>query len=152
MARDSRELYCILLPFGSGKLLLPRSIVEEVRGLAEPTPVPGAPPWLLGCVRWRGQSIPLVAIEPLLGAEIPATSRRARMVIVRAPEGALETAAMAILAQGFPYILRVTPELVSSSRAPESEEILAEISLGLEHPIVPDLPALAEEAGRLIAA
>lgn len=152
MAADDRELYCILLPIGSGKLLMPRSIVEEVRGLAEATPVAGAPPWLMGRVRWRGQSVPLVAVEPILEAEIPPASRRARMVIVRAPAGTLEPAAMAILAQGFPYILRVTPELVSTARAPESDAILAEISLGLERPIVPDLPALAEEAGRLLAA
>lgn len=152
MATDVTELYCILLPLGSGKLLLPRGIVEEVRGLAEPTPVAGAPDWLMGCVRWRGQSIPLVAVEPILGEEIPGASRRSRMVIVRAPDGTLEPAAMAILAQGFPYILRVTPELVSSVQVPDHEAILAEISLGLERPIVPDLPALAEEAGRLIAA
>lgn len=152
MAADDRELYCILLPLGSGKLLLPRSIVEEVRGLAEPTPISGAPPWLMGRVRWRGQSIPLVAIEPFLGDEIPGASRRSRMVIVRAPSGTLEPAAMAILAQGFPYILRVTPDLVSAAQVPENETILAEISLGLERPLIPDLPALAAEAGRVLAA
>lgn len=151
MPADNRELYCILLPVGNGKLLLPRSIVEEVRGLAEPTPIPDSPPWLLGRVRWRGSTIPLVAIEPIMGESVPASSRRSRMIVVRAPEGTLEPAAMAILAQGFPYILRVTPELLQGSEVPESEEILARISLGLEVPVVPDLPALAEKAARLMA-
>jgi len=152
MITENRELYCILLPIGNGKLLLPRSIVEEVRGLAEPTPVRDAPPWLMGKVRWRGSDIPLVAIEPFLGDSIPPTSRRSRMIVLRTPEGTLEPAAMAVLAQGFPYILRVTPELLQSSEVPESEELLARIHLGLEAPVVPDLPSLAEQAARLLAA
>ncbi|MGH8127107.1 MAG: chemotaxis protein CheW [Gammaproteobacteria bacterium] len=152
MSTENRELYCILLPIGNGKLLLPRSIVEEVRGLAEPQPVPGTPPWLMGKVRWRGSDIPLVAIEPFLGSSIPPTSRRSRMIVLHTPEGTLEPAAMAVLAQGFPYILRVTPELLENSEVPESEELLARINLGLETPVVPDLPALAEQAARLLAA
>lgn len=152
MSTDNRELYCILLPLGNGKLLLPRSIVEEVRGLAEPLSVTDAPSWLMGKVRWRGSNIPLVAIEPLLGGPIPPTSRRSRMIVLRAPEGTLEPAAMAVLAQGFPYILRVTPELLQSSEVPENEELLARINLGLEAPVVPDLPALAEQAARLMVA
>lgn len=152
MAEDDRELYCILLPVGNGKLLLPRSIVEEVRGLAEPTPVPNAPDWLAGRVRWRGSGIPLVAVEPLMGGAIPAPSRRARMIVIRTPENTLEPAAMAILAQGFPYILRVTPQLLLGTTPPESEELLARINLGLEVPVVPDLPSLAEQAAALMAA
>lgn len=152
MAADNRELYCILLPVENGKLLLPRSIVEEVRGLAEPEPVPGSSPWLMGCVRWRGSNIPLVAIEPLLGGAVPQPSRRSRMIVLRAPEGTLDPPAMAVLAQGFPYILRVTPELLRSSEVPDNEDLLARINLGLETPVVPDLPALAEQAARFIAA
>lgn len=151
MAGDERELYCILLPLGNGKLLLPRSIVEEVRGLAEPTPVPNAPDWFAGRVRWRGSAIPLVAIEPLMGNAIPAPSRRARMIVIRAPQNTLEPAAMAILAQGFPYILRVTPQLLLGSTPPDSDELLARINLGLETPVVPDLPLLAERAASLMA-
>ncbi len=152
MSADNRELYCILLPVGNGKLMLPRSIVEEVRGLAEPTPVPGSPPWLMGEVRWRGSAIPLIATEPLMGGAIPAPSRRSRMIVLRAPPGTLEPAAMAVLAQGFPYILRVTPQLLLGSTPPESEELVARINLGLETPVVPDLPALAAEAATLMAA
>lgn len=156
MAQSERELYCILLPLGSGKLLLPRSLVEEVRGMPRIVPVDDSPPWLLGKVRWRREHIPLIAIEPLLGAEVPEHSRRSRMIIMRAPQDALQPAAVGILAQGFPYILRVTPELLEQAgeRAEDEprEGLLAELSLGLERPVVPDLPALAEEAGRLLAA
>jgi len=149
---DNRELYCILLPVDNAKLLLPRSIVEEVRGLAEPEPVTGGPSWLMGTVRWRGSNIPLVAIEPLLGGTIPQPSRRSRMIVLRAPEESLDPPAIAVLAQGFPYILRVTPELLKSSGVPENKNLLAQINLGLETPVVPDLPGLAEQAARLIAA
>ncbi len=152
MTEDRRELFCILLPLVTGKLILPRSIVEEVRSLAEPQPLPGMPPWLAGRVRWRGGMIPLLAVEPLLGAPLPERSRRSRMVIVRTPPDTLEPGVMAILAQGFPYILRVTPQLLATATQPENEALLAEIALGLEHPVVPDIPALAAEAARLLAA
>ncbi|MGH8273092.1 MAG: chemotaxis protein CheW [Gammaproteobacteria bacterium] len=152
MSETQRELFCILVPLGSGKLILPRSLIEEVRSLGVPEPVEGMPPWVLGRVRWRGNPIPLVAVEPLLGVQIPERSRRSRMVIVRTPEGTLASGVMGILAQGFPYILRVTPELLKRAVAPENENILAEIALGRERPVVPDLPALAAETARLFAA
>lgn len=151
-SNDQRELYCILLPVGNAKLLLPRNIVEEVRGLSKSETVADAPPWLMGTVRWRGSTIPLIAIEPLLGEIIPETSRRSRMIVLRAPEGTLEPRAMAVLTQGFPYILRVTPELLGKASAPAGEALLAQVSLGLEAPVVPDLPLLAEQAARLLAA
>lgn len=151
MAEDDRELYCILLPLGDGKLLLPRAIVEEVRAFAPPDPVPGAPPWLLGRVAWRGGKIPLVAVEPLIGEPLPESSRRMRMVIVHAPADTLEPPAMAILAQGFPYILRVTPGLLTSTGMEPAEGLLAELNFGYERPVVPDLPALAAESAQILA-
>lgn len=152
MAQDERELYCILLPLGDGKLLLPRAIVEEVRALAEPEPVADAPPWLLGRVAWRGGRIPLVAVEPLLGEAVPELSRRARMVILHAPAGTLEPPAMAVLAQGFPYILRVTPGLLQSTDTTPGEGLLAELNFGFERPVIPDVPELAARSARLLAA
>jgi chemosensory pili system protein ChpC len=152
MSEDRRELFCILLPLGSGKLVLPRSVVEEVRSLGEPTPVADMPPWLLGRVRWRDEAIPLVAMEALMGASVPERSRRSRMVIVRAPKGTLKPSVIAILAQGFPYILRVTPGLLKRGDNRDDESLLTEIALGTEHPVVPDLPALAGEVSRLLAA
>ncbi len=152
MSEDHRELFCTLLPLGTGKLILPRSLVEEVRSLAEAEPLAGPPPWLLGRVRWRARPIPLVAVEPLLGETVPARSRRSRMVIVRVPTGTLEPGVMAILAQGFPYILRVTPRLLGRGGECASDSLVTGVALGTEHPVVPDLPALAQEAARLLAA
>lgn len=148
-----RELYCILIPAGDGKVLIPRSIVEEVRALGEPTPIEGAPPWLLGRVRWHHHMIPLVAVEPLAGVAVPPPSRRARMIVVRTPPDSLEPPALALLAQGFPYILRVTPELLApAADAFGPESLVTAIGLGLERPVVPDIPALAAEAAGLLTA
>lgn len=152
MPQDRRELFCILLPLTNGKLILPRGVVEEVRSLGKLQTLPGMPPWLIGNVRWNGGSIPLVAIEPLLGQQLRERSRRSRMVIVRTPAGTLEPNVMAIYAQGFPYILRVTPELLQAGDEEDGDEMLTRIKLGLEQPVVPDLPALAGEAARLLAA
>jgi len=79
-------------------------------------------------------------------------SARSRMVVVRAPSGTLEPGYMAILAQGFPYILRVTPQLLKRGEDPGEDSLVTRISLGLERPVVPDLPSLAGEAARLLAA
>lgn len=149
---DNRELFCILVPLAKGKLILPRSLVEEVRSLGEPQAVDNAPPWLAGRVRWRGDVIPLVAVEPLLGEEVKERSRRSRMIVVRSPAGTVEAGFMAILAQGFPYILRVTPQLLQAAEEQEEKSLLTRVSLGLERPVVPDLPALAAETARLLAA
>lgn len=152
---DDRELFCILVPLARGKLILPRSVVEEVRSMSDLKAVDNAPPWIAGRVRWRADTIPLVAVEPLLEMEIKQRSRRSRMVVVRTPADTLDPGFMAILAQGFPYILRVTPQLLQRGEELENESdeaLLTRVSLGLERPVIPDLPALAGEAARLLAA
>lgn len=152
MAEDHHELYCILLPLSKRKLLLPRSLVQEVRGLSKVEPLAGSPAWLRGFVPWQGEQIPLIAIEPLLGADLPEVSRRSRMVMVRVPEVALTPPVVAIHAQGFPYILRITPALVGVSEIAEYEHILAEVTLGFERPLIPDIPGLAAATARLLPA
>lgn len=152
MPQDQRELFCILVPLADGKLILPRAVVEEVRSLGEVQSLPDVPPWLVGNVRWNGAKIPLVAIESLIGQHVRERSRRSRMVVVRTPEGTLEPNVMAIHAQGFPYILRVTPELLTAGNSTEDEGMFTRVSLGLEQPVIPDLPALARHAARLLAA
>ncbi len=152
MAEDHHELYCILLPLSERKLLLPRSLVQEVRGLSKVEPIAGSPVWLRGLVPWQDARIPLIVIEPLIGAELPEVSRRSRMVMVRVPETVLTPPVLAIHSQGFPYILRITPALVGTSEIAEYEHILAGVTLGFERPLIPDIPGLAATTARLLPA
>lgn len=152
MARDGRELFCILVPLAQGKLVLPRGVVEEVRSLGDLRTLADSPPWLIGSVRWSRERIPLVSIEPLLDQPLKEPSRRSRMVVVRTPAGTLEPNVMAIHAQGFPYILRVTPELLEPAGDRAEGKMWTRIALGLERPVVPDLPELAAHTARSMAA
>lgn len=152
--KESGELFCVLIPLAESKVLLPRSAVEEVRAISAPEPIEGAPEWIVGNVRWNRQAIPLLALEPLLGEEVPKVSRRTRMVVIKVSGAALEPAVIGLMSQGFPYILRVTPELLQipePGEAPEvnSPDILVQVRMGLEHPLIPDI---SELASRVVAA
>lgn len=150
-SKAREEIFCILLPLVTGKLLLPRSLIEGVRILRYSEPLLGTPEWLPGLVTWQGNRVPLVAYEALMGAPAPAASKRSRMVVLRTPDKTLDPPVLAIHAQGFPYILRITPNLKAAITGRLGEYILAVTELGLEQPIIPDIYGLANATAEVIA-
>ncbi|MCE3286220.1 MAG: chemotaxis protein [Steroidobacteraceae bacterium] len=109
------ELYCLLVPLADDRLLLPRSCVTEVINYQAPTPMDGAPPWYLGTIAWGGRRVPLVSFEATLGRALPRTSGRTRIVVMQA----FTTDAggnFALLTQGFPQLVRLSPDVVHPDR------------------------------------
>ena len=68
------ELYCLLVPLGEDRLLVPRGCISEVINYQAPTPMEGAPAWYLGTIAWGGRRVPLMSFEAACGNALPRAS------------------------------------------------------------------------------
>ncbi|MEJ0100180.1 MAG: chemotaxis protein CheW [Pseudomonadota bacterium] len=147
MAQDlPGEIYGLMVPLENDQLLVPRGCVAEVIGYQTPQEMTGAPPWHLGVVRWNDRQVPLVSFEGCAGREIAPPTQRSRVVVLNALSEKLP-GAIAILSQGFPKLVRISPEFVkldAQRSFPEDGCIVCQIQLLDETPVVPDLDRLEQ--------
>jgi len=139
------ELYGLMVPLEKERLLVPRGCVAEVIGYQAPQEMTGAPPWHLGIIKWNGRSVPLVSFEGCAGGDVPPPTSRSRVVVLNALPETLAGGAMAILSQGFPQLVRISPEFVkrdATREFPDDSPVLCQIQLLDERPLVPDLDRL----------
>ncbi len=145
MAESMAEIYSLLVPLATERLLIPRSCVAEVIGFQPPLEMTGAPPWYLGLVGWNGRSVPLVSFEGCCGENIPPASSRSRIVILHAVSPRVDAGFIALVSQGFPQLVRVSKEIVAvddSRTFAAHSPVICQISLLNESPLVPDLDLL----------
>ena len=67
---EQKEIYSLLIPLHTERLLVPRVCVAEVIGYTEPERLGGngaLPNWFLGLVEWNGRRLPVVSFESLSG-------------------------------------------------------------------------------------
>jgi chemosensory pili system protein ChpC len=142
----SDELYCLLVPLAEDRLLLPRSCVTEVINYQAPTPMEGAPSWYLGTIAWGGRRVPLVSFEGTLGRALPRASGRTRIVVM---QGITDRTGgnFAVLTQGFPQLVRLTPDVIhadDSRNFGERMPVIGQVRMVNEHPLIPDFERLEE--------
>jgi len=146
MAEQLEEVYSLLIPFAGGKLILPRVSVAEVTGFLRPKPVRGAPDWLIGLINWQNQEVPLVSFEGMCGRKVPERASRTRIAVTHAIGEQINPPVIAILTQGYPYLVRVNPAVLSVD--PENDfgtgPVLNRVRMANERPVIPDLEAIEE--------
>jgi chemosensory pili system protein ChpC len=144
------ETYCLLVPLAEERLLVPRSCVTEVINYQAPAPMEGAPPWYLGTVAWGGRRVPLLSFEAACGRNLPRAGGRTRIVVMQAIAGEIAAGHFAILTQGFPQLVRLSPDVVHAddTRAfGERSPVICQVRMVNEYPLIPDF----ERIERMIA-
>jgi len=135
------ELYCLLVPLGQERLIVPRSCVAEVVTWQEPEAVDNAPPWYLGNLSWNGRMVPVVSFEAACGQVMPPPGGRTRIVMCMALAGKLTCGYYGIVTQGFPQLVRVSGDIVKSDpNQPyfDRQPVLAQVRMINETPWIPD--------------
>lgn len=154
MNQPLEEVYTLLIPMAGCKMILPRTTVAEVMGYSDPKDRPdGAPDWLLGMIKWQDRQIPLVSFEKACGDEAPRAGSRTRVAVVYALGQRLRPPLIAIVTQGYPYLVRATNGIVKYDKeATESATgpILSWFRMANERPIIPDLEYFEDELGRVL--
>lgn len=149
MAEHNRvaEIYSLLIPLTEGRLIVPRACVAEVIGFQAPSELPGAPQWLLGTLPWGGKAVPVISFERTCGQRMLPPSARNRVIVLHCLGTELDGGNFALLAQGFPQLVRVSSDVVGPDRShtfPDDSPILCQVRMTNDSPLVPDLERLEE--------
>jgi chemosensory pili system protein ChpC len=139
------EIYGLMVPLDKERLLVPRGCVAEVVGYQPPQEMTGAPPWHLGVISWNGRKVPMVSFEGCCGDDVAPPGARSRVVVLNAVSDDIEAGYIAILSQGFPQLVRISPEFVKldgSRSFADDSPVVCQIQLLDETPLVPDLDRL----------
>lgn len=151
---EQTEIRGLLIPVTNGRVLLPNASVAEVITLSTPEKIPNAPDWLMGRVNWRGWRIPLFSFSLLAGMSLDEGSRGTRVTVLKALSGHPRLPYIAMLAQGFPRLTTVSPEvLVPSNEAmPTRPGVLMNVMVRDDQAVIPDLGQIEQLISGSLAA
>lgn len=142
----AEELYSLLIPLRSERLVVPRVCVAEVVRYHAAADDEQRSDWLRGMVKWNNKAIPVVSFEMLCGQAFNATSGRTRLVVVN-PLDPAACPHYGVLAEGFPQMVKVNREVVvldSDYQVPPNAPILCRISMLKEQALIPDLEVIEQ--------
>ena len=108
----NREIRGLMIPVTGTKVLLPNATVAEVITYSVPEKIPNAPIWLLGRLSWRGWRLPLFSFAQLTGRANAESVSNAKVAVLKALSGNAKMPFIAMLAQGFPRLTTITPDLL----------------------------------------
>ena len=151
-APQQNDIRGVLIAVARARLLLPNATIAEVMSFAPPSPVEGTPDWLLGRIRWRGWELPLIAFSRMADIAPEAGGLGSKVVVLKALGGDSKTPYFAILTQGFPRLVTVSPDRLQQ----DPGEFLppgvhARVWLNEDEAYIPDLEAIEVLIGNALA-
>ena len=147
MSARNDEIYCLLVPLSDERLLVPRACLSEVINYQRPTPMEGAPPWYLGTIAWEGQRVPLISFEAACGRSVPQIGSRCRIVVMQGIAGLAAGGHFAMIAQGFPQLVRVSADVVHADDSRlfgERSPVICQVRMVNEYPLIPDFELIEQ--------
>lgn len=137
----TREIRGVMIPVTGGRVLLPNATVAEVITYSVPEKIANAPEWLLGRLSWRGWRLPLFSFSMLSGSAKQESYSNAKVVVLKALGGNAKMPFVATLAQGFPRLTTITPDLLIPT-GDESEHppgVHTQVLVRDDQAVIPDL-------------
>lgn len=154
MSDPHSDLRGVVIQVTGGRLILPNACIAEILSVADPEPIEGTPDWLLGRIRWRGWQVPLVAFSTLAGiGEHDETLRGQRVLVLKTLGGDARLPYFALLTQGFPRLVTVSPAmLVELPEAELGDGVAAAVRYQDEEALVPDMDGIEQRLQAALAA
>ena len=147
MSQEQRELYSLLIPLKSERLLVPRMCVAEVIPFAQAVRdrEDQSPDWFLGTIDWNRRRLPVVSFDSAQVEERKSKRGRARVVVFHAITQELKGGFYGILTQGFPQLVRVNADVLTldtEQPLPQDQPVLCRARMIHEYPLIPDVERL----------
>lgn len=150
----SREIRGVMIPVSGARVLLPNATVAEVITYSTPEKIENSPSWLLGRLSWRGWRLPLFSFSMLTGAASSEPVGNAKVAVLKALSGDARMPFIAMLAQGFPRLTTITPDLL----IPTGEEgdhpagVHAQVLVRDDQAVIPNLEQIENLVAEALAA
>ncbi|MGH8042691.1 MAG: chemotaxis protein CheW [Rudaea sp.] len=137
----SREIRGLMIPVTGGRVLLPNATVAEVITYSTPEKIADAPDWLLGRLSWRGWRLPLFSFAMLSGGAKKESYTNAKVAVLKALGGNAKMPFLAMLAQGFPRLTTITPDLLipTGDESAHPQGVQAQVLVRDDQAVIPDM-------------
>lgn len=144
MADALGPIRSMLIPLSGDPVVLPGTAVAEIVPYLTPSPVEGAPSWLLGQVAWRGREIPLICFEQVAFGTLPAPNPRARIAVINTLDADPVQPFWAMPIQGIPRQLYVDEQAIAPAADDEvaPRGVLSHVLVQGGRAVIPDLDYL----------
>ena len=154
MSVEPKELYSLLIPLRTERLLVPRMCVAEVIAFADAakTRDDAAPDWFLGAIEWNNRRLPIVSFDGQRGDERKSKRNRTRVVVFHAITDAIKGGYYGILTQGFSQLERVNGDVLgleTEQALPAGLPALCRARMIHEYPLIPDVERLERMIGEM---
>jgi len=151
---EEKELYSLLIPLETERLLVPRMCVAEVIAFAEAEKSREReyPDWYLGTIDWNGRRLPVVSFEGGPRRDAERKRSRTRVVVFHAVTDALKGGYYGVLTQGFPQLVRVNRDVLGVDHEqglPERLPAICRARMIHEYPLIPDVEQIEQMIGAL---
>lgn len=139
--QQQREIRGLMIPVTNGRVLMPNANVAEVISYSNPDRIAAAPEWLLGRINWRGWRLPLFSFSLLAGMAMDERTSGGRVTVMKALGGNPRMPYIAMLAQGFPRLTTITPEILvpTGEASKQRPGVLMDLLVRDDTAIIPDL-------------
>lgn len=137
---DGRDrVRSLWIPLREINLLLPNMAVAEIGSYRVPEAQPGMPEWLLGMVRWRQRSIPVISLEVMCGLDSVSNPVFSRLMVVNSVRPDSPVQHYAIVTAGLPGLVQFDADTVDVYEACKEDGLHCVMRIGNEYAYIPDL-------------
>ncbi len=144
MALAADRIHGLLLPVADRYLLVPSALVAEI-GLPDTlTPLPLAPPWLLGVMNWRSRPVPVCDLGRFWGPPV-VPGPKSRAVVFYPLPGRGPAEFFAILTNAEPQSRTIdSPAVLLTDEDAVHPHLAVSLDLDGKRVGIPDLVSLSE--------
>ena len=148
---DAKELACVMIPLADTHLLLPNISVAEILPWRRIKAIKDAPPWCLGLLGWRGETVPVIQFETLNGANPAVAGGRGRcLLIMNRARRSNGRAFYGLASVGLPRIVHLTDDDLQNHAVKLGLAEVASLKVGTETAVVPNLSFIEEQLATLM--
>lgn len=115
METQAEQMRAVLMALPGGKLLLPNTSVAEIITYIAPERIGDKPEWFLGYIRWKGYRLPVISFSTLAHWTPIESAVGAKIAILKGLSGQARLPYFALLTQGFPRLINISPEHIADN-------------------------------------
>jgi len=129
--QDTNQIHGLEIPTSTLSLFLPSATIAEVINVSTLSPVPFAPPWLVGALGWRTVAVPVVSFEALLGGGVSAPRPTSKVVILYPLRGRADWEFVGVLtsAEPRPHVIQAGTTVTA---APDDLPVTPYLATGIK--------------------
>lgn len=144
-AQAQQSIHLIEIPTDKLPLLVPSATIAEVINVGDLSPLPLAPPWVLGVTGWRTKAVVVISFEALLAGTITDPGPRSKIIVFYPLPGTKEEDFFGVLStrDPQPHVVDSSNDLIpNQAGAVESDYVAATVKLREKTLLIPNMGAL----------